>query len=247
MSKYLFLLLIPTLFLVGCASASLEQRRAIEEITRERSKAREIPPSLPHQQTLQAGQWVSMIIEPDDGRNNLIFRTIKVVSVNCEPNGKNQVKIEVEDYEALKDAKWRREGYVINNFPAEPIFKKTERQFQEAINTLTFERVVRQDDGELLEDWPKELLVFSKEWMRKLFYFGHLYAGSKEVNCDNGYLRSTKCYRFGYHMRFMGARSTGRVYVHHAVPIVGFMEVRDTYRHVKVTGFGTDSQPELAF
>lgn len=188
-----------------------------------------------------------MIIEPDDGSKNLIFRTIKVVSVNGQPDGKNQIKIEVEDFEALRDAKWRREGYVIANFPTEPVFKKTERQFQEAINTIKFEKVVRQDDGELIEDWPKQLLMFSKTWMRKLFYFGHLYAGSKEVNCDNGYLKSVKCYRFGYHMRLMNSHSSGRVYVHHAVPIVGFMEVKDTYRHVKVTGFGKDSEPELAF
>ncbi len=107
--------------------------------------------------------------------------------------------------------------------------------------------MIRQDDGELVEDWPKELLMFSKSWLEKLFYFGHLYSAAKDVNCDNGFLRSVRCYRFGYHMRFLNRRSSGRVYVHHAVPIVGFMEVKDTYRHVKVTGFGNKSESELIF
>ena len=102
MTKLLLSLGIPLLLLVGCATASVEQRRAIEEITSERSKARELPPSIPHQQTLQAGQWVSMIIEPDDGTQNLIFRTIKIVSVNGQPDGRNQIKIEVEDNQPMK-------------------------------------------------------------------------------------------------------------------------------------------------
>ncbi len=139
MNKSLILLTIPALLLFGCASASLEQRKAINEIAQERSNVKEIPGSLPHQQTIQAGQWVSMVIEPDDGSKNLIFRTIKIISVKGQPDGKNSVKIEVEDFEALRDAKWRREGYVISNFPAEPIFLKTERQFREALFSIKFE------------------------------------------------------------------------------------------------------------
>lgn len=239
--------ILAILLLSACTTASVGQRRLVENALNEKAQNTELPPSLEHLQTLQAGQWVSLFIEAEDGTDNEILRTIRVVSVTGKPDGANEVKIEVEDIEALRDGKWRREGYIIENFPAEPIYRRTPRQFQEAINTLKFVKVVRQDEGGEQEDWPQELLMFSKDWLRKLFYFGSFYSETKEVECDNGYLSSKVCLRQGYNLRILNSKSEGRVYLHHAIPVVGFLDLKDTYRRVRAVAFGTDAQSELSF
>ena len=231
--SHLFFLAFLSVASSACATATLQQRTAVLQHMQEMELT--LPPSEPERMPFRAGQWVQFTIDSETGNNNIILRTIKVLQVDGDT-----VTIEVDSREALNNGRLDTELYVIQGFPVTPRFDYTARQKTVAINSTSFKKVLRKKGDAPVEVWPEELLVFSKDWLRKIFLNGHILGDVEPRRCSSGIIYSPRCYEYRFKLKILNFETGGRIKHHSGIPIVGFIERYDTFGITRVTSFGLE-------
>lgn len=227
--------------LSGCASiATPEQRLKVVDAAKAinadfEKKQKDLPPSTLERKPVRTGQWVSFLMENRDRTQDLTLRTIRVIEAS-----KEKTWVEVETQRASDKGKVELEAYWMENFPLEPRFDTTYRQFQTKVQRILFKKMVQKSGDKDPEPWPDEFLMFSKPWLEKLFIVGFSLEekGAKPELCITESFRSDRCYVERFALKFLDHDSAGRAFMHSEVPIIGFLQASDDDYVYKTVAFG---------
>ena len=197
-----------------------------------------LPDSTQMRMPLRKGQWVTLLIESLGRDNDLILRTIKIIDIED-----NKIKIEVDSHSALQEGKMATEGYVMENYPLNPIFEYTRRQLQTTINGIVFHRIIEKAPDSDQKEWSREFLMFNQAMLSKLFMSGYVPNDVKmePTPCTSGSIESQRCYMFPHRVEMLDYSAAGRTHAHSEIPIIGFLHASDENRSYKVIAFGEDN------
>ena len=217
----------------------------VTEAAKALEQKRELPASQESRKPWQKGQWVTFLMESRDRDNELKLRTLRILD-----SRDSETQIEVETISALKEGKPEIEGYWIENLPLTPRWEATYRQMFTALNAVKFKKVVVSRPEKELEEWPENLLYFSRSWLEKIFVIGHSLEdrGARPESCDNGIMKSERCYVQRFRFQYLDINIAGRAFLHSEVPILGFLQAVDDNYVYHVIAFGDQgAEPKLSF